>query len=94
MADSPKNHDEVEDAARRAAARDRLEQEDPEPSLGKRLGQIGILGWAIVVPMLLGVVLGRLADRLFETGIFFTAPAILIGAAVGLHAAWKWMHQQ
>ena len=86
--------DETAEAARRSQAREKLAEETPEPSLGTRLGQIGILGWAIVVPMLLGVVLGRLADRHFETGVFFTAPAIMIGAAIGLHAAWKWMHHQ
>ncbi|MBN9671374.1 AtpZ/AtpI family protein [Roseibium aggregatum] len=86
--------DHLAEAARRVAKRDEMSRKAPEPSLGSRLGQIGILGWAIVIPMLLGVVLGRLADRYFETGIFFTAPAILIGAAIGFHAAWKWMHSQ
>lgn len=86
--------DHLAEAARRSANRDEMSRETPEPSLGSRLGQIGILGWAIVIPMLLGVVLGRLADRYFETGVFFTAPAILIGAAIGFHAAWKWMHSQ
>ena len=76
------------------AARETLAHDDAEPSLGARLGQIGILGWAIVVPTLLGVLLGRLADRTFDTGVFFTAPAIMIGAAIGLHAAWRWMHRQ
>lgn len=86
--------DETARAARRSQDREKLARETPEPSLGSRLGQIGILGWAIVMPMLLGVVLGRLADRHFDTGVFFTAPAIMIGAAIGLHAAWKWMHRQ
>lgn len=90
------NHrpDDVEQAARRAVEREQMGRDDPEPSLGARLGQIGILGWAIITPMLLGVVLGRLADRHFDSGVFFTAPAIFIGAAIGLHAAWKWMHRQ
>lgn len=86
--------DLLAEAARRSEERDRLQRAAPEPSLGSRLGQIGILGWAIVTPMLLGVVLGRLADRQFDTGIFFTAPAILLGAVIGFHAAWKWMHRQ
>jgi len=80
-------------AARRESEHQRMEEATPEPSLGARLGQIGILGWAFVAPMLLGVVLGRLADRHFGTGVFLTAPAIMIGAAIGFHAAWKWMHR-
>jgi len=81
-------------AARRHRQKAQMADETPEPSLGARLGQIGILGWAFVMPMLLGVVLGRLADRYFGTGVFLTAPAIMIGAAIGFHAAWKWMHRQ
>ncbi|MCA0942030.1 AtpZ/AtpI family protein [Salipiger pacificus] len=92
MTEKERNH--VAEAARRSSEREMLGQETPEPSLGARLGQIGILGWAVVVPTLLGVVLGRMADRAFGTGGFFTAPAIMIGAAIGFHAAWKWMHKQ
>ncbi|WP_321345348.1 AtpZ/AtpI family protein [Breoghania sp.] len=86
--------DHMAEAARRSAKRDEMHRQAPEPSLGNRLGQIGILGWAIVMPMLLGVLLGRTADRVFSTGIFFTAPAILIGAVIGFYSAWKWMHRQ
>lgn len=94
MSEPRRDHADVEEAARRAVERARLGQDVPEPSLGSRLAQIGILGWAIVTPILLGIVLGRLADRHFGTGVFFTAPAIFIGAAIGFHAAWKWMHRQ
>ncbi len=94
MSDGRRTRDAAEEAARTAARRERLREEDPEPSLGRRFGQIGILGWAIVTPILLGIVLGRLADRQFGTGVFFTAPAIMIGAGLGMHAAWRWMHRQ
>lgn len=86
--------DRTEEAARRSQTRDRLGQEVPEPSLAARLGQIGILGWAIVVPMLLATVLGRFLDRILATGIFFTALAIMLGAVFGLWSAWRWMHRQ
>lgn len=94
MTREEREKDRIAEAARRSIDREQIGHDAPEPSLGARLGQIGVLGWAIVMPMLLGVVLGRFADRYFETGVFFTAPAILIGAAIGLHAAWKWMHRQ
>lgn len=86
--------DHVEQAARRAAERDVRARLDPEPSLGIRLGQIGILGWTIVVPTLVGLVLGRWLDRLFGTRVFFSAPLLMVGAALGLFFAWKWMHRQ
>jgi ATP synthase protein I len=85
--------DRLADAARHAAERAKEGKENPEPSLGARLGQIGALGWAIVVPTLIAVFVGRWLDRIFNTGIFFSAPLIMIGAAIGFWSAWKWMHR-
>ncbi|WP_158971595.1 AtpZ/AtpI family protein [Chachezhania sediminis] len=86
--------DRTAEAARRTADRDEEARRTPPPSFGNQLGQIGILGWAIVTPILLGIVIGRFADRHFDSGVFFTAPGIFIGAAIGFHAAWKWMHRK
>ena len=93
MTDAP-HHDRIAHAARRAAARDAHGRALPEPSLGARLGQIGILGWAVVAPTLLGLAAGRWLDRYWRTGVFFSAPLLMLGAAVGLWSAWKWMHRQ
>ena len=88
------SEDPLADASRLAAERDGMRRKDVEPSLGQRLGQIGVLGWAIVAPILLGVVAGRWLDAALKTGIFFTAPLIMLGAAAGLWTAWRWMHRQ
>ena len=90
----PPRDERLAGAARRAAQRQQQGAEDPEPSLGARLGQIGILGWSIVVPTLLALLLGRWLDRTFSTGVFFSAPMIMIGAALGFRSAWEWMHRQ
>ena len=90
----PDAPDELADAARRAAARMEEGRDMPEPSLGKRFGQIGILGWTIVVPTLVGLFVGRWLDRTFETGVFFSAPLLMLGAAFGFWSAWRWMHRQ
>ena len=83
-----------EDAARVAAERERRFRDEPPRSFASRLGQIGVLGWAIVAPILLGVAIGRWLDAMLKSGIFFTAPLIMLGAAAGLWTAWRWMHQQ
>jgi ATP synthase protein I len=85
--------DRLAEAARRAAERSAAGARNPEPSLAARLGQIGILGWTIVVPTLLALLLGRWLDRLLGTGILLTAALIMIGAAVGFWSAWKWMQR-
>lgn len=61
-------------------------------SVMHRLAQIGVLGWMIVVPMLIGVFAGRWLDRTFASGLFFTAPLLMLGLALGCWSAWKWMH--
>jgi ATP synthase protein I len=88
----PPDEDKLAEAARRSAQRAKASVEHPEPSLGARLGQIGVLGWTIVVPTLLAVALGRWLDHMFTTGIFFSAPLIIIGVSLGFWSAWKWMH--
>lgn len=93
MAASPNRpEDRLAEAARRAAERSKEGADDPEPSLGARLGQIGILGWTIIVPILVGLLIGRWLDRQFATGIVFSAALIMVGAAIGMWSAWKWMH--
>ena len=84
----------LEHTARQALQRERDAQDMPEPSLGARLGQIGILGWMIVTPTLLLLWLGRWLDRRLDTGVFFSAPLWMLGAAIGLWCAWRWMHRQ
>jgi ATP synthase protein I len=86
--------DRLASAARKAVERDAKGRADPEPSLGARLGQVGVLGWYIIVPTLLGLFLGRWLDRQFATGIFFSAPFLMAGAAIGFWLAWRWMHRQ
>ncbi len=61
-------------------------------SVTRRLAQIGVLGWIIVVPILIGIFAGRWLDRHFDSGLQWTAPLLMLGAALGLWSAWKWMH--
>jgi ATP synthase protein I len=63
-----------------------------EPSAGRRLAQIGVLGWIVVTPILIGIFVGRTLDDRFGTGLFFTGPLLLIGVSLGCWSAWKWMN--
>ena len=86
--------DPTEAAARRAEERDRAGRADPEPSLARRFGQIGVLGWVIVLPTLLGMWIGRRLDLWLGTHITFSAALLVAGAALGLWLALRWMHDQ
>ena len=43
------------------------------------------------MPMLIGVFVGRWLDRTFNSGLFWTAPLLMLGLALGCWSAWKWM---
>lgn len=62
-----------------------------DPSVARRLAQIGVLGWIIVTPMLIGIFVGRWLDRTFNSGLFCTGPLLTLGLALGCWSAWKWM---
>lgn len=91
--DANGNGDGGERAAHRALARARQAARVPEPSLASRLAQIGVLGWTIVLPTVLALAAGRWLDRRLHTGVFFSAPLLMIGAAIGLWCAWRWMRR-
>jgi len=76
--------------------RDRRERwvAEGEPSMARFIGQIGVLGWMIVAPTLIALFAGRWLDHRFGTGIFWSAPLLMVGVAFGFWSAWKWMHRQ
>ncbi|EIE48997.1 ATP synthase [Salipiger aestuarii] len=84
----------IADAARRTRERDDAGRRDPEPSLARRFGQIGVLGWVIVVPTILGAAVGNWLDLRLGTGIMLAAALTMIGAGLGLWLAMRWMRKQ
>ena len=63
-------------------------------SVGRRLAQIGVLGWIFVVPTLAGLFFGRWLDARFASGIFWSAPLMFLGVCLGGWTAWKWMNAE
>lgn len=91
--DRPDN-EPLEQAAETAHSREQAGRADPEPSLARRFGQIGVLGWVIVGPTLAGMALGRWVDGMIGSGITIAAAGTMLGAGLGLWLAFRWMHQQ
>lgn len=63
-------------------------------SVGRRLAQIGVLGWIFVLPTLVGLFVGRWLDAHFKTGVFWSAPLLIVGICLGFWTAWKWMNMR
>lgn len=88
----PPSQEDLVDAVRDRAERQRKAR--GLPSLARNFGQIGILGWQIVVPTLVALALGRWLDHRLASGIFWTAPLVFIGVGLGCWSAWRWVQRQ
>ena len=89
MTPKSENHDHLDDAVKlREERRARWEREG-ERSVGQNLAMIGILGWSIVLPTLLGVLAGRALDRHFGAGPLFTCCLLVAGLVLGCGIAWR-----
>jgi ATP synthase protein I len=82
------------EAARKEEDRRVRWRTEGEQSVMRFVGQIGVLGWIIVAPTLLGLFAGRWLDRSFGTGIFWSAALLVLGVTVGFWSAWRWMQRQ
>jgi ATP synthase protein I len=87
----PEDKDPLVCEVRQHQARRAAWLRDGEASVGRRLAQIGVLGWIIVAPMLGGIWLGRWLDARFDTGLFWTAPLLMVGLGLGGWFAWRWI---
>ena len=83
----------VSETRRRSRRRERWLREG-DMSVGRRLAQIGVLGWIFVLPTLGGLFFGRWLDARLGSGIFWSAPFLLLGLCLGGWTAWKWMNSQ
>jgi len=89
--DHPEKLDESVRLRRERQERWRLHGERP---IGKNLAMIGVLGWIIVVPTLIGIFTGRWLDSQLGTGIFWTGSLLFVGLAAGCYLAWGRVHRE
>lgn len=96
MSVSPNNegHKKMHRAVRLRERRSERGKREGERSLWQNLSMIGALGWLVVAPTLLGVLVGRWLDRLFDTGIFFSGALIFLGIAAGCCLAWQRINRE
>lgn len=58
------------------------------------LGMMGIVGWTIVVPTLLGALLGIWLDRKYPETFSWTLTLLILGLLVGCVIAWHWVTKE
>jgi len=78
------------DTIGRQAERRRRARRRPQSVWGW-LGMLGLIGWSVAVPTVLGVVLGRWLDRVAPATFSWVISLLVIGLAVGVLNAWFWV---
>ena len=73
-------------AARKLKARRR-----GAPGVWFGLGMMGLIGWSVVMPTLLGAALGLWLDQRYPGGRSWTLALLMGGLALGCLNAWRWV---
>lgn len=58
------------------------------------LGMMGLIGWSVVVPTLLGAALGSWLDALHPGAHSWTLALLVAGLVLGCFNAWRWVAKE
>jgi len=58
------------------------------------LGMMGLIGWSVAIPTLLGALLGLWLDRYFAGGRSWTLALLVAGLCIGCFNAWHWVAKE
>lgn len=69
-------------------------QAHPGRSVWMGLGTMGIVGWSVTVPTLLGLLLGIGLDKQYPAGFSWTLNLLIVGLVLGCFSAWHWVAKE
>jgi len=58
------------------------------------LGMMGLIGWSVVVPTLLGAAIGAWLDSYHSGSHSWTLTLLVAGLAIGCWSAWQWVAKE
>lgn len=58
------------------------------------LGMMGVIGWSVAIPTLLGAVLGLWLDQRYPGGRSWTLALLVGGLTIGCLNAWYWVSKE
>jgi ATP synthase protein I len=58
------------------------------------LGMIGLIGWSVVIPTLLGAALGIWLDQYYPGKHVWTLALMMAGLTIGCFNAWHWVAKE
>jgi len=76
------------------AARKLMAKQNPTPGVWFGLGMMGLIGWSVVVPTLLGAALGFWLDKHYTGSYSWTLMLLVLGLILGCLNAWHWVSKE
>ncbi len=67
---------------------------DQKSSVWFGLGMMGMVGWSVVVPALLGAALGIWLDKNHAQSFSWTLTLLIAGLLIGSAIAWQWVAKE
>ncbi len=92
--DKQNNQDFFSQEVEEKAKRKLKAQSENKYSVWSGFALFGIVGWSIVVPTLLGAILGVWLDKSYAQSFSWTISLMLLGLVVGCLVAWKWIDKE
>ena len=77
-----------------SAQRKQVARRDGSPGVWFGLGTMGLVGWSVVVPTLIGAALGVWLDQRHAGVHSWTLALLVAGLCLGCLNAWHWVAQQ
>jgi ATP synthase protein I len=76
------------------AARKQKALRNPTPGVWYGLGMMGLIGWSIAIPTLLGAALGMWLDKQNFSNRSWTLALLVTGLTIGCLNAWLWVSKE
>ena len=76
------------------AARKLKARRNPTPGVWYGLGMMGLIGWSIAIPTLLGAALGLWLDKQNWHERSWTLALLVAGLTIGCFNAWLWVSKE
>ncbi len=67
---------------------------DEDRSVWFWLGMMGLVGWSVALPTVIGVAVGAWLDSLIVGRISWTLTGLIVGATIGCVVAWFWVKRE
>ena len=88
------NTDRLARKVARQAERKLKARRDGAPGVWSGLGMMGLVGWSVVVPTLLGAALGLWLDQRHAGTHSWTLALLVAGLTLGCLNAWHWVDKE